>query len=562
WRMIPLDESTTGGAPVARGRARLLLCACAALALLLGGVRFGDESYVSLQGDMPRHLMNGVFFRDALYDLPFGSIGEAAEYARYYYARYPALSIGHHPFLIALAEAPLYAVFGVSVTTARVVSLTFFVIGVLYLYKLVSELFDPWAGAAAAAVYASSAQLVDLAQAVMTETSALALLVVAAYYSHRFAVTGRSRAIVMATLLAAGSVWAKQLAVVALPGLVVHVWWRVGWRRLLRADVVGATLLSAVVVAPLVPITLMLSPFNVGHAVGAAMSINQAGRLAYTAGLLGEAFRMHFSWPVLALSAAGFVLLLVRRPALALTVLVWVASTLVFVGVVGNQDAVRYSIYWIPPLALCFGALASRAVGPRSVVVGVLLLVAIATQVAASSTIRQAGAHGYEEAAEYVVANPRGSTVMFAGDVDTGFFTFFVRKHDSARAAIVIRADKVLTTSMMDKVAAEDRISDPAQIADIVRRFGVGYVVVEDRPSASKVQNWLLDDLKSARYVERLRVPTGSTDPRLRNISVVVYEVSGATSAAADARLEIKLPLVSQQIDISLSDLIARKYLR
>ena len=557
WR-----SSTAADAASGRRLARLLLFGCAALAVLLAGVRFGDESYVSLQGDMPRHLMNGVFFRDALYDLPFGSVGDALEYARYYYARYPALSIGHHPFLIALAEAPLYAVLGVSVTTARVASLTFFVIGVIYVYKLVSELFDPWAGAAAAGIFASSGALVDLAQAVMTETPALALLVASAYYCHRFAVSGRSGAIVAATLLAAGSLWAKQLAVVALPGLIVHVWWRVGWRRLLRADVIGATLLSAVVVAPLAPMTLMLSPFNVGVAVGAAMTISETGRLANTAALLGEAFRTHFSGPVLALSAAGFVLLVVRRHPLALTVFVWVSCTLAFVGIVGNQDAVRYSIYWIPALALCVGALASRAAGLNSVIVGGLVIVAMAIQVSTSSRIRQAGAHGYEEAAQYVVANPRGSTVLFAGDVDTGFFTFFVRKHDPARTAIVIRADKVLTTSMMGTVAAEDRISDPAQVADIVRRFGVGYVVVEDRRSASKVQNWLLDDLKSARYVERLRLPTRSTDPRLRNISVVVYEVAGATAASPDARIDIKLPLVSQQIDIPLSDLIARKYLR
>ncbi len=559
--MIARPSATADGSP-ARGRARLWLAGCVLLALLLGGVGLGDESYVSLQGDMPRHLMNGVFFRDALYDLPFGSFTDAAEYARYYYARYPALSIGHHPFLMALAEAPFYAVFGVSVTTARVVSLTFFVIGVVYLYKLVSELFDPWAGAAAAAVFASSGQLVDLAQAVMTETSALALLVAAAYYCHRFSVTGRSGAIVAATLLAAGSVWAKQLAVVALPGLIVLVWWRLGWRRLLQRDVVGATVLSGLVVAPLVPITLMLSPFNVGHAVGAALTLGQQGRMSYTAEMLGAAFRAHFSLPVLLLSAAGFVVLVIRRQSVALTVAVWVLCTLAFVGVVGNQDAVRYSIYWIPPIALCFGALGSRTAGLHSVAVGALMVVAIASQVSASARIRQPGAHGYEEAAAYVVAHPRGSTVMFAGDVDTGFFTFFVRKHDPARTAVVIRADKLLTTSMMDKVAAEDRISDPAQIPDIVRRYGVGYVVIEDRPSASKVQNWLLADLASGRYVERLRVATGSTDSRLRGTDIVVYEVTGAAAATADARLDIKLPLVSQQIDIPLSDLVARKYLR
>ncbi len=551
----------TGAAPLG-GRARLLLLACVALALFLGGVGFGDEAYVSLQGDMPRHLMNGVFFRDALYDFPFGSVGEAAEYARHYYARYPALSIGHHPLLIPLAEAPFYALFGVSVTTARAVSLAFFVIGVVYLFKLVAEWFDEWAAAAAAAVFASSMTLVDLAQSVMTETPAVALLVAAAYYCHRFTVTLRPGAILAATLLAAGSVWAKQLAVVALPALIVHVWWRVGWRRLLRRDVIGATLLSALVVAPLVPITLMLSPFNVGHAMGAASTFGEEGRLAQTVALLSRAFLAHFTPAVLVVCAAGFLALVIRRHPLALTAFAWVLCTAAFVGVVGNQDPVRYSIYWVPILAVCFGALGSRAVGLPPAVVGLVLVAALGTQVATSARIRQPGADGYEQAAQYVVANPRGSTVMFAGDVDTGFFTFFVRKHDPARTAIVLRADKLLTTSMMDRVATEDRISDPAEIADIVRRFGVGYVVVEDRRSASTVQNWLLDDLTSARYLERLRLPTRSTDPRLRTASVIVYEVVGATTAAADARLDIRLPLVAQQIDIPLSDLIARKHLR
>ncbi len=62
---------------------------------------------------------------------------------------------------------------------------------------------------------------------------------------------------------------------------------------------------------------------------------------------------------------------------------------------------------------------------------------------------------------------------------------------------------------------------------------------------------------------ERLRVPTQSTDVRFRaGTAIAVYEVLGAGAAAPDARLDIRLPLVSQQIDIPLSDLVARKYLR
>ncbi len=559
-----VDSGTPGVALFGhRGTSMALMLGCAALAVLLAGARFGDDAYLSLQGDMPRHLMNGVFFMDAIHDRPLGSVGEAVEYARHYYARYPALSIGHHPILLALVEAPVFAVFGVSVASARVVSLAFLVIGVVYLYKLVSELFDEWAGAAAAAVLASSGFLVQMAQGVMTEVPALSLLVAAVYYSHRFATTGQSRAIVAATLLAAASAWAKQLSVVVLPSVILYVWWRVGWRRLLRADVVGATLVAAVVVGPLVPLTMYLSPFNVAMAKGFATSMAESGRDDLAIRAVTQSLNAQFAPAVLLLGVAGLVGLCVRRHPVALLAGVWIIS----VGVLSSLIAVapepqRFSIYWVPAWALCVGALLSRRLGFPRGIVGVMVTGALAMQVASAANIRLPEAHGYEQAARFVVDNPRGSTVMFAGDVDTGFFTFFVRKHDLARKAIVLRADKLLTTSMMGTVAAENRISDPGQIAGIIRTFGVGYVVVEDRRSESSVQNWLLDELKTAGYVVRLTLPTLSTDVRLRNVNLLVYEVLNATPASPDARLDIRLPLVSQQIDVPVSDLINRKYLR
>ncbi len=546
-----------------RGVPLALLLGCALLAVLLAGAGFGDDAYVSLQGDMPRHLMNGAFFMDAIHDWPLGSVGEALEYARHYYARYPALSIGHHPILLALVEAPVFTVFGVSVASARVVSLAFLVIGVVYLYKLVSELFDEWAATAAAAVFASSGFLVEMAQGVMTEVPAVSLMVAAVYYANRFATTGQSGAIVAATLLAAASAWAKQLSVVVLPSVILYVWWRVGWRRLFRTDVVGATLVAAVIVGPLVPLTLYLSPFNVAMASGFAMSAGESGRLNLAINTLSQSFSAQFAPPVLLLGVAGLVGLCVRRHPVALLAGCWIISVGVFSSLIAvAPEPPRYSIYWVPAWALCVGALLSRTVGAPRGIAGVAVAVALAVQIASSASIRLPEAHGYEQAAQFVVANPRGSTVMFAGDVDTGFFTFFVRKHDPARQAIVLRADKLLTTSMMGAVAAEDRISEPGQIAGILRTFGVGYVVVEDRRSESEVQNWLLDELKTARYEARLTLPTASADVRLRNVSLVVYEVLGATTAVPDARLDIRLPLVSQQIDIPLSDLINRKYLR
>ncbi len=553
-----------GGRPARSSRAALgLMIGCALLAVGLAGVRYGDEAYVSLQGDMPRHLMNGAFFMDAVHDWPFGSIDQTFEYARHYYARYPALSIGHHPILLALVEAPVFALLGVSVASARLVTLAFLVIGVLYLYKLVSEPFGEWAGAAASAVFASSGYVVELAQGVMTEVPAVSLMVAAVYHAHRFAATERSGHIFAATLLAASSAWAKQLSVMVLPAVILYVWWQVGWRRLFRRDVVGATLASAVIVAPLVPLTLFLSPFNVAMASGFVMTAGEEGRFDLAVKTLGQSFRAQLAPPVLWLGVAGLVGLCLRRHPLALLAAAWIISVGAFTTLIAvAPEPVRYSVYWVPAWALCVGALLSPAMGLPRALGGVAVAVALALQIVSASNVRLPSASGYEQAAQFVVDNPRGSTVMFAGDVDTGFFTFFVRKHDPARQAIVLRSDKLLTTSRMGGVAEEDRISDPQQIAGILRTFGVGYVVVEDRPSASEVQNWLLQELSKAGYAARLTLPTSSADVRLRGVNLVVYEVLNASTAAPDARLDIRLPIVSQQIDIPLSDLIERRYLR
>ena len=45
------------------------------------------------------------------------SVDEGLRYAQHYFARYPALSLGHHPILLPVTLVPFYAIFGVSVTT-------------------------------------------------------------------------------------------------------------------------------------------------------------------------------------------------------------------------------------------------------------------------------------------------------------------------------------------------------------------------------------------------------------------------------------------------------------
>ena len=89
---------------------------------------------------------------------------------------------------------------------------------------------------------------------------------------------------------------------------------------------------------------------------------------------------------------------------------------------------------------------------------------------------------------------------------------------------MVLRSDKLLTTSLMARLSVEDRISAPSDIYPLLQRFGTKFIVIEDRPSGGAVLDWLRDELRTQRFVERRRFPIGEGGPEVHGVSLVVYE--------------------------------------
>jgi hypothetical protein len=304
--------------------------------------------------------------------------------------------------------------------------------------------------------------------------------------------------------------------------------------------------------------TLMLSTTNVSGVL-ALWQRNGPSVLP----VLRSALDYQFTVPVMIVIAAGIARAIAFRDRRAVLFLVWAASAGAGLVIAGQYEPGRHGIYWVP--ALC--ALAGSCVAGwqrRSVtaLATAVLLIAAGNQALAANRVRLVGADGYEAAARFVLAGSPGPTVMFSGDIDTGFFTFFVRKHDANRSLVVLRSDKILTTSLMAQPSVADRIKAPAEIYTTLERFGTRYVVIEDRPSRSRVLEWLRMEVRSSRFAERWRVPIGTTDPRLRGTSLVIYEFLDAGPPDPDAVLSMDLPIIGRSVSVKLSDLIARKYLR
>ncbi len=107
------------GTTVSTRRRWALAALCVSIAMVLAGRGLGDEAFLSTHGDPPRYMMNAMFILDLVRDWPFESFDALREYATLYYARYPALSLGHHPPLISILQVPFLAVLGPSVTALR-----------------------------------------------------------------------------------------------------------------------------------------------------------------------------------------------------------------------------------------------------------------------------------------------------------------------------------------------------------------------------------------------------------------------------------------------------------
>ena len=557
---VTIAWATTAGA-------RLLLLAACLLAVLSAGDGLGDESRTGVGLDSSRFLMNGVYFADLVRDRPFGSLEELLDYTRYYYARYPALSLGHHPALLSGLMVPVFAATGISLSAGRVIVIAFFALGVAFTWGLVRRTHGEWSAAVAAMLVATSTSLVGLGQLVVAEVPAVALLVAAGYFLYRYCESERRSHLVALVLTAALALHAKQLSAFAMPGLALYAWSRLGWRRLVRRDLLLAAAVFALLVAPLVPMTLMLAKANVGFVRDQLPGLQEPhqtmGWFAARQDAIRRALESQFSTPVVLAVVLGLVNGWRRRDRAALLYVLWAGSVLAcIVFITGTIEPERLSIYWVPALAALAGTLATRANrGAVGAAVAAFLALAVVYQAWFGLRWPAQTARGYEEAARFVVQQTRAATVLFSGEVDSGLFVFFVRKHDPARTQIVLRADKVFTTSFMQYASVEERISSPDEIYPALRRYGTRYVVIEDRLPQARVLQWVREAVKGSRFREIFRAPLVSNDPRLRNASIAVYEYLEASPPAEDAMVDIKLALIGRQLLIPLRDLLDRRFL-
>lgn len=539
---------------IKRNRSRYYIALICTIVIILSTKGIMDESVISMNGDMPKYLMNGAFFYDFIRDLAFK---DPLGYAYEYYARYPALSLGHHPLLLGVAEVPFYSVFGISVFSGRLTIVFFLLLAAIFLFFLVKSVYDETIAFFSSLLFVTTPYIVDFSRIVMSEIPTLALLVTAAYFFYQYCESEKKKYIFASAVSLVLSIYSKHNAVFMIPVFLVYLLIRKGPRSFLKKEVIFSCLIIGFLLLPLLLITLKFSRANLNFATTALSSKPSSLVTPFSSRLfyyLNSIWERHLTLPVFILSLISIPVSIYRRDRRTIIFFLWIVCLGMMMVYLGWRES-RYAIYWIPAFCL-FAALTFNYFQARSwrASVSILLIVITAYQFVVSFKTKPDFTDGYEEAAKYIVENKEGASILYSGIIDTGYFIFFVRKHRSDRDIIILRADKVLATSKMNWII-DNKIKKRDEIYDILKNYGVRYVVIEDIESPSRSLEWLRQEVKSDKFILCKVIILKSSYHKTDNVPLSIYEFKEYASPKAGQRLQMDIPLMGGSIDIPFDGL-------
>jgi len=515
---------------------------------LLGPSIAGDDFWWT---DEARHAMGGVFILDVVRDMP---LADPMGYAMRYFAQYPALALNWYLPGFYAFEAMAFAVFGVSAPVARGLVFAFCLVGVSVWFTWARR---GWGGAAAFLATAAwlSPPVWNLwSRSVMLEAPVVTMLIVSLCAFQRYLDKPTwMRSILVGSSLAV-ALMIKQTAGFMLPALVLYALATPSRGALWRREASAGFLLTTVALAL---VTLHALKFGSQGLASVAGDIPEAAsgataRWSLERWLFFPRTLWHTWGPYLmVLSAAGAVL--PRRggerrlPMIYAWVVCWyLAASLLLVG----PNASRYTMYVFPAL----GLLAARPIyvfRGRAGVQGIaVLIVAVGVTASLWRTSREPTPRvdGYRAVAESIYATGTRAPMLYAGKHD-GNFIFHLRRLDSARQHVVLRADKILVSLAVHKYfGMQSHVRSLEEIRDMMARYGVQYVVLES-PDILKLKEFgMLARLVQEPEFEKVKVfPVVASGGALGPERVEIYRYRDFQPGNA-SEIVIPLPHMGREI--------------
>jgi Dolichyl-phosphate-mannose-protein mannosyltransferase len=517
-----------------RSASASLLASAMALTATMWSLRGVTRTDV-VDTDAARHAMNGAFILDLV---RHGRIFEPVSYAKWYFARYPAITIPYHPPGFPAFEAIFFALFGVKVFSARLAVAVTVGAAALLLFRLIwtthRSVVLAFLGVAAFLLLPVS-QLV--ASDVMLEFPAMVLAIASIYCLHLMFTTRQWRHSLAFALLGAAGIWTKQ-TVFLIPMPLLYIVLLRRWNLLRWLQV-----WTSVAILSLAGLALAAVGWSVGWS-GISEAWQQKGLMEqlrdnfwfYLYRLRGPRVAIPLAALVAAWALHGLLRLKANRREKqkqerqsperqsperqgperqsndAIYVAWLIAVLLMLLGAPASNG--RYLFFAYPAamvLAFSMATQIAGAVAPRLQYAPAIL----ATAWIAISALPgpRAMLSGPAEAASYLVQS-HARRVLYCGSTD-GNFMFSLRALDQSLEDSVIPCDKI-----------PEGQARPETLPDFARRFDADYLVIE---RTSRTRSWdgpLRDPNLSVESV----IPQHSSQPRFEGRLSIYRVYSGSRS--------------------------------
>ncbi len=506
-----------------------------------------SEGSISMNGDMSRHLMNGALILDFFRELP---LADPLRFLYRYYAAYPALSLGFHPPLLPMVEAPFFALLGVSVFSGRVVILAFLLAGIRGWFALIRLVFDRKVAFLSSLLLVTNPFIVRHSRTVMTDIPALSMVMITVYLFERYS-RGRERtlSLFLTSLLLSALARPQTLFMIAV--YLLHGVTSGGVRRFRSSLTAPRFLLSTFCLSGLIVLTLRFGSHNLSWLThGSLLHGFRRESILYPLECLGM---YHFAPFTLTAAVISLFIALWRKEGRVALFLLWIGCCYLQAVCIGPSEP-RYSLYWIPPFCLLMALLPSLPGRRWSVVATICILAMVASQFVTAFAMESEPMEGYRDTARYLAEEGKGKIVLYSSDLDTGYFCFFTRSLDPWRKSLVLRADKILATSNYNKIV-ENRITRRGDLYKVMTDLGIDHVVLQGGEFHSSSLNLLRDEVKTDRFRLLKAIPVSTRGGRFGASVISIYEFRGHTPPKPGAELRMNLPLVNGRISVRMDEL-------
>ncbi len=505
------------------------------------------DSELYFYGDEMRHAMNGVFFRDVLVDFP---IRHPMQYALEYYAKYPAIAVGHWPPLFHLIGGLFFLVFGVSAWVSKLPVLCFALMGLFFWYRIAEMQGPKYRAFLSGLIFAVMPYILSYERTTMLEIPSVATCLGTIYFWMRFLEKERPRDLWAVAAFAAASFLISQKAIFLVAFFALHFILERRFRLLRRWDVWVALACSLGVVLP----WYLLAEGTVAPLVGRGFDPT-FGHMLSNAHLIFylEVLPKQAGIPLLCLAVAGMVWALLTQARQYRFFLLWVVSCYLCFTLIPEKDT-RHTMVWFPPLVY-FALLAVEVLFLKRKIALVAQSALAMVFVVNGVRHERPYVRGVENVVRHVLALPESDIVYYQGNLD-GNFVFLVREHDPQKTRMVTRDKQVVVT----KIVYDKRrvLTTPGEVVDFFQKWGIRYAIIESGYSRDGLEP-AFEAFQSEAFELVQKFPLESNIPKYGYNNILLYRFRGDLQRSSEP-VVVPMMTIRNNIRADLSRLAGRPW--